>query len=78
MARHIEQVKSTDADVANRRMDRLRNLLNHPGVLAADPSASGVLAFAPAITVRDSPAHLDRNVGARGRDHGSLARRLAL
>ena len=79
MARQIEQVKSTHANAApNRWVDRLRRLLNHPGVLAGDPSPNRVLACTPAIAVPDSPAHLDRNVVGRGRDHGSLARRLAL
>ena len=73
------QVKSShDGAVANRRLDRLRRLLNHPGILAADSSASTVLAFATTFTVPDSASYLDRNVGADGRDYRSLARWLAL
>ena len=64
MARHSQQVKSAYDDAAsNRRVDRLRRLLNHPDILAADPSPSGVLALAPTITLQDSSSRLDWNVG---------------
>jgi hypothetical protein len=66
------------ARIKSRWLDRLRRLLNHPGVLAADSSEGRVLAFPPTIAVSDSPASLDWNVGPRGRNHGPLARHLAL
>ena len=79
MERQSEQVKSTHANAAsNRRVDGLRRLLNDPGVLAADPSACRVLAFTPTISLQNSSSRMDWNVGARGHDHGSLARRLVL
>ena len=59
-------------------MGRMRGLFNHPSVLAPDPSAGTVLAFAPAIPVPNSPSRLDGNVGSRGRHHGALARGHAL
>jgi len=79
MERREQQVKSTHAHaVPNRWMVRLPGLLDHPGILVADPSASRILAFAPTIAISSSSSHLDRNVGDHGRDHVALARPLAL
>lgn len=79
MVRPILQVKSTHVDgAADYRLDRLRRLFDHPSILAPDPSARRVLAFTPTITVSYPAAHLDRNVGARSRDHGPMAQRRTL
>ena len=73
------RLESTHADAApNRRLDRVRSRVDNSGVLAAHPSASRTVAFTPTITVQDSRARLGRHVGASGRDHSPLARRLAL
>ncbi len=76
MAGHAEQLKSMYADAAaNRGLDRLRFLLNHPRVLVADSSARRVLALTPAIAIPYSSALLDVDVGGRGRGHFSVAQR---
>ena len=59
-------------------MDRLLELLDDSGFLAADPSASRILAFTPPIALPDSSSRLDWNVGSHGRDHGPLARHNAV
>src|SRR5579863_3038172 len=54
-------------------MDRLRHLLDHPDILAANPSARPVLALPPCLALQNTSAALDRNVGCRRRHHGSVA-----
>ncbi len=64
--------------VAERCMDRLRRLLDDPGVLAPDSSASRFLAFATAVALSNSSADMDRNVGSFGSRHRTMARSTAL
>src|ERR1700677_4788984 len=76
MARLLRQVESTHGGIApNGRVDCLRCLLNHPRVLAVDSSARRILEITATITVPDSAAGVDGNVGGRSRHHGALAQR---
>ena len=79
MACLIRRVESAHvASAPQRRMDFLCDLLDNPGVLAADSSPSEVLALTAAIALPDSAAHLGSDVDCRGRDYRPMARRLAL
>jgi hypothetical protein len=73
-----QALESTYARIAKHRVDRLRHLLDHPGILAADSSASRFLAFTKTVALQDSAADMDRNVGGFGSYHCPVARRGAL
>ncbi len=64
--------------VAKRGLDCLRHLLHDPGVLAADSSASGLLAFTKTLTLSDSLANVAGNVGNVGSGDCAVAQRIAL
>jgi len=74
MSSATEQIKSTDANVANRRLDRLCRLLYDPRLLAADSPACRILALAPEIAVQNTPARVDGNVGSRDSSNNPVAR----
>ena len=77
-AGHDQKLESNDAGVANSRLDRLCHLLDDSRVLAPHPSACGILALSPQISIQDTSAHLGRDVGSHCRDYRPLARRPAL
>src|SRR5258708_18804313 len=60
---------------ANNRVDFLCDLLDNPGVLAADSSPGRILAVTEALALPDSAARLGRDVDCRGSDHCTMAGR---
>src|SRR5258708_38601237 len=58
---------------ANNRVDFLCDLLDNPGVLAADSSPGRILAVTEALALPDSAARLGRDVDCRGSDHCTMA-----
>ena len=67
------------ADIsAHHRLAGLRDLCNHPIVLACDPSSGRLLGRAEGIAISDSGTALDRDVDCGGHGYSTMAGTVAL